>query len=78
MSPEEYRFGAVIDEITNVYTLGAIAFLFFGDERARSIEYWDAGNYRHQVATRAVSDDRVDRYQGIGEFAEAWRNDSGS
>lgn len=78
MSPEEYRFGAVIDEITNVYTLGAIAFLFFGDERARGIEYWDAGNYRHQVATRAVSDDRVDRYQGIGEFAEAWRNDSGS
>lgn len=73
MSPEEYRLGATIDEITNVYTLGAVSFLFFGDERERGIEDWDAGDHRFGVATRAVSDDREGRYQSIDEFAAEWR-----
>ena len=30
-SPEEYQLGADIDEITNVYTLGATAFALFGE-----------------------------------------------
>ena len=34
MSPEEFEFGATIDEITNVYTMGATAFALFG-RRAR-------------------------------------------
>ncbi|MFR8674924.1 MAG: hypothetical protein ACLVEO_08740 [Lachnospiraceae bacterium] len=30
-SPEEHQLGADIDEITNVYTLGATAFALFGE-----------------------------------------------
>lgn len=30
-APEEFRFGAVIDEVMNVYTVGATAFVFFGE-----------------------------------------------
>lgn len=73
MSPEEYELGASIDEITNVYTLGAVCFLFFGDERDRTSEHWDAGSRRFEVAARAVSDARGDRYQSIDAFADAWR-----
>ena len=29
MSPEEFKLGAEIDEITNVYTAGAVAFALF-------------------------------------------------
>lgn len=74
MSPEEFQLGAPIDEITNVYTLGAVAFLFFGEERVRMIDTWDAGEARFEIATRATSDDRRDRYQSIRDLAGAWRN----
>lgn len=73
MSPEESELGAVIDEITNVYTLGAVAFLFFGDERVRTLATWDAGCRQFDVAHRATSDDRSVRYQSIAAFATAWR-----
>ena len=36
MSPEEFNLGAAIDEITNVYTMGAAAFALFGDEERRN------------------------------------------
>lgn len=74
MSPEEYELGAAIDEVTNVYTLGAIAFLFFGDERDRRPELWDGSDCRFDVARKATSDDRDGRYKTIANFAEAWRS----
>ena len=36
MSPEEFELGAAIDEVTNVYTMGATAFVLLGGERDRS------------------------------------------
>lgn len=33
-SPEEYQLGADIDEVTNVYTIGATAFALFGEYNA--------------------------------------------
>lgn len=72
MSPEELVLGAEIDEITNVYTLGAIAFLFFGDERNRRRELWGAGDASFEVTQSATSAHREDRYQSIAEFAAAW------
>lgn len=74
MSPEEYQLGAGIDEVTNVYTLGAVAFLFFGEERVRTPDTWDAGDARFKVARKATSDARADRYQSIAAFTAAWRN----
>ena len=40
-SPEEYEVGTVIDEITNVYTVGATAFALFG-EYNRNRDRWQA------------------------------------
>lgn len=73
MSPEEFELGAEVDDITNVYTLGAVAFLLFGDERTRTLAGWDAGEALFAVACRATRDDRSDRYPGIAAFAAAWR-----
>ena len=72
-SPEEYQLGAVIDEITNVYTLGATAFALFG-EYNRTRDKWQLGDKLFEVATRAVSDDRTKRQQSIRHFIDEWRN----
>lgn len=72
MSPEEYELGAELDEITNVYTLGAVAHLFFGDERSKSADDWEAGHALFSVAAKATSEDRLDRYQSIREFGDDW------
>lgn len=70
-SPEEYKFGAVIDEITNVYTVGATAFALFGAyERTR--DKWQLSDKLFQVATRAVSSDRTRRQQSIRQLREEW------
>lgn len=72
MSPEEFTLGAPIDEITNVYTLGAFAFALFSDYD-RSPRAWTLGEAAYRTALRAVSDDRKLRWQSIGEFIAEWR-----
>jgi len=75
MSPEEFELGAVIDEITNVYAMGATAFAFFGDEdrRDRRMEDWKLNKKLYDVVKRAVSDERSKRQQSINQFIEEWR-----
>ena len=72
MSPEEFQLGAVVDEVSNVFTLGATAFEFFGNNRDRCLEQWDGPPALYYVACRAVSPEREARYQSIGEFIEEW------
>ncbi|BDF44626.1 hypothetical protein CE91St56_17490 [Lachnospiraceae bacterium] len=70
-SPVEYQLGADIDEITNVYTLGATAFaLFDGYNRAR--DKWQLSDKLFEIATRAVSDDRTKRQQPIRQCTAEW------
>ena len=71
MSPEEFQRGAPIDEITNVYTLGATAFALFS-ESARTREAWPLSDRLYQVAIKAVSEDRAMRQQSIQQFREEW------
>ena len=66
-SPEEYQLGSDIDEITNVYTLGATAFDLFG-EYNRTRDKWQLSDKLFEIATRAVSDDRAHRQQTIRQF----------
>ena len=75
MSPEEFELGAVIDEITNVYTMGATAFAFItdGDAWEKGFEKWTLSKELFDVAKRAVSDERSERQQTINEFIEEWR-----
>jgi len=73
MSPEEFELGAAIDEITNVYTMGATAFALFGDERDRSVEKWKLSKKLYDVAKKAVSDDRNRRQRSIRQLIDEWK-----
>ena len=71
MSPEEWEMGAVIDETTNVYTLGAFAFALFGGY-CRDREHWQLSDAAFDVARRAVSPQRAERPQSVAAFADDW------
>ena len=74
MSPEEFRIGGLIDEISNVYTMGATAFRLFSDnERDRSPEAWTLNMKLYEVVKKAVSDEREERQQSIEELIKEWR-----
>lgn len=72
MSPEEFRMGAEIDEVTNVYTAGAMAFALLGGY-SRERKDWPLGDGLYELASRAVSDDRNNRPQSVRELRESWR-----
>lgn len=74
MSPEEFQLKAEIDEITNVYTMGAFAFALFGNYD-RSYDKWSLNKNLYSVATKATSSDRDKRQQSIKQLIEEW-NDS--
>lgn len=71
MSPEEFELGAKIDEITNVYTLGAMAFALFGNYK-REYESWSLNKQLYDVASKATGDNRNKRYQSISDFIDEW------
>ena len=73
MSPEERVNGAVIDEVTNVYTMGATAFVLFADND-RSEKAWPLGMALFAVAQKAVSNDRGKRQQSIRGLMNEWEN----
>jgi serine/threonine-protein kinase len=77
VSPEERTDGAVIDEVTNVYTLGATAFCLFADSD-RSPEAWTLNEDLYTVVKRATSDDRNERQQSIRQLIDEWRGFGGS
>ncbi|MDR1689746.1 MAG: phosphotransferase [Clostridiales bacterium] len=72
MSPEEFQLGAAIDEVTNVYTMGATAFALFSNERDRRIENWKLSKELFAIAKRAVSNERGERQQSIKELVAQW------
>ena len=78
MSPEEFEQGAVIDETTNVYLMGATAFALFGGEKDRSKDKWRLNDETYQAALKAVSDDRKKRQQSIAEFKREWDRGTGT
>lgn len=73
-SPEEYVLGGQIDEITNVYTMGATAFALFSDFD-RTEESWPLSLGLYRVAAKAVSNDRESRQQSIRQFIEEWEKE---
>ena len=74
MSPEEFRIGGLIDEISNVYTMGATAFRLFSDnESDRSPEAWTLSSELYAVVKKAIIDERDQRQQSIKQLIEEWR-----
>lgn len=76
MSPEENRVAGLVDEISNVYTMGATAFVFFADEQ-QSREKWVLSSELYEVAKKAVSKARNQRQQSICALVEEWKAASG-
>ena len=72
-SPEEFKYGAPIDEKTNVYTMGAVAFCLLGSELERTFLKWEASEELYKVALRAVDNERINRYSSISEFYAVWK-----
>jgi len=73
MAPEEFIRGSTIDSLTNVYTMGAAAFVFLANN-SRSLQDWRASEALFEVASKAVSADRSGRFDSVRSFYEAWRN----
>lgn len=72
MSPEEFEFGAQIDERTNVFNMASIAFGIFGGELDHSFEKWDASQELFNITMKAVQRDRNDRYASVEDLYNAW------
>lgn len=81
-SPEEYVYGEIIDERTNVFTLGAMIFEFFGsfsqaqiDARYKNniflpceLEHWTLNEEAYNVVCKTVNLEKSERYKTISEF----------
>ena len=86
-APEEYVKGAVIDQRTNVFTLGALFFDFFGRFTEEDIqkryersafspcgkEQWTLSDAAYKVLVKATAKRTEDRYASIRDFSEAFR-----
>ncbi len=91
-APEEYIKGSVIDEQTNIFTLGALIFEFFGcfsDEEMKQRYYnnqfspcsysnWQLNEESYQAAVKAVSLNKKERYITFDEFFTEWKRVSSS
>ncbi len=73
MSPEESRSGAIVDEISNVFTMGAAAFVYFAEDDKNSREKWVLSGDLYEVAKRAISESRKQRQQTINDFMLDWK-----
>jgi serine/threonine protein kinase, bacterial len=72
MSPEEFEKGSVIDDVTNVFLMGATSFALLGDATDRTLQKWNANVALFNVAKKAVCNDRTKRYQSLHELTVAW------
>ena len=73
ISPEETQYGAVIDEVTNVFTLGQMAFSLFTDSNSDPA-CWPLSKACYKVLLRATDPDRKLRFPSIAEFQQAWND----
>ncbi|TDG00200.1 serine/threonine protein kinase [Paenibacillus piri] len=71
MAPEEFVRGSLIDSRTNVFTMGAAAFVFLSDG-SRELADWRASEALYRVARKAASPDRADRYESVSAFYNGW------
>lgn len=85
-SPEEYIYGAKIDTVTNVYTLGALIFHFFGSYTDVDInkmyknncfypcklETWQLDKALYNIVIKAIDIDRAKRYNSMVDFYTEW------
>lgn len=86
-APEEYIKGSAIDEQTNIFTLGALIFEFFGNYNADEIgqrysqnrfvpcpySNWQLNEESYEAAAKAVRANKNERYKTLEEFSDGWQ-----
>lgn len=87
-APEEYIKGCAIDEQTNIFTLGALIFDFFGSFSEAeiqqrycsnqflpcSLDKWQLNEEGYKVALKAVNHNKSERYLSFAEFYSDWKD----
>jgi serine/threonine-protein kinase len=71
MAPEEWRQGATIDQVTNVYALGRTAVVLLGSGQLAG-PTWPGSPALQAVVGRATSAERTARQQSVREFVAEW------
>ena len=71
MSPEEYRWGETIDEISNVFLIGKMGFSILTDSDL-SFEQYPLSLESFHVLEKAAHPNRCERYASITEFKKYW------
>ena len=64
MAPEEWNKGAIIDQVTNVFTLGRTAAELLG-RGATSVDAWLGTDPKGLVTPKATSGNRSARHQSV-------------
>ncbi len=72
--PEGYLRGARLNEQSNVYIMGALAFTFFGNRSTMDKAGWEAGSLLYDAAKQAVSEHPGKRQETALEFLSNWRS----
>jgi serine/threonine-protein kinase len=72
MAPEEFDWGAPIDERTNVFTMGRTAAVLLSDGTLERLPF-RGSDALYEVIRRACRSDRRQRFDSMAEFCSAWR-----
>jgi|SRR5215813_8209028 len=73
MAPEEFQRGALIDQRTNVYTMGRTLLQFLG-AGTDNPETFRGSKELLEVARHACQTERSDRFSTMAEFVQAFRD----
>lgn len=71
MAPEEKTKGGMIDEKTNIYLMGAVAFRLLSS--SRELKDWHGPVELFHIAKKALSNDKNDRYDTMQDYYKNWR-----
>jgi serine/threonine-protein kinase len=72
MAPEEFERGALIDERTNVFTMGRTAAVLLSDGTLERLPF-RGSDALYDVMRRACRSDRSERFASMAAFYTAWR-----
>jgi hypothetical protein len=72
MAPEEFELGAIIDEVTNVFTMGRVISVFLSDGTLEFTPF-RGGRSLYEVMIRACQPERKERFPSTKAFHAAWR-----
>jgi serine/threonine-protein kinase len=71
MAPEEFKLGAIIDEATNVFTMGRVISVFLSDGTLEFTPFC-GGRPLYEVMIRACRPERKERFPSMKAFHAAW------